>query len=115
MVPRTPARFIVCRYRGLNAPDPQSLAGSGIVRRGPRLRRVVRIYNALPRPPSGPIACPADWGREMIVHFRYRGRPDDLIHQHLSGCRFGTNGHRSVRINRRGERLLRLLRRIGTN
>lgn len=115
MVPRKPGRFVVCRYHGLNAPDPQSLGGSGIVRHGVRLHRVVRIYDALPAPPSGPIACPADWGREIIVDFRYPNRPDDLVRQDLTGCRFGTNGHRSVAMNRRGERLLRLLRRISAD
>ena len=112
LVPAGPTRFLVCRYSGLNVRNPESLAGSGVVRRGPRLHRVVRLYNRLPKAPPGPIVCPADTGRELTVQFRYRRRPDDLVWQSLSGCRFATNGHRSAEIDHRGERLLRLLRRI---
>lgn len=114
MVPRGPGQAVLCRYAGLNAPHPQALVGSGIVPgRDADLRRVVRIYNALPPPPAGPTACPADSGREITVKFRYRDRGSDFVNQELTGCRVGTNGHRSAWTwSKRGRSLLQLLREL---
>jgi hypothetical protein len=112
MVPRKPTRLVACRYAGLNAKDPQALQGYGIIPRGKSLHRVVRAYNKLPKP-SGPSACPADDGHEITMRFRYRHRPDAYVQQAMTGCRIGTNGHRSVTaFNKRGHRLLRLLRKL---
>lgn len=112
MVPREPTRLVACRYAGLNAKDPQALKGYGIIPRGKSLHRVVRAYNKLPKP-SGPTACPADDGHEITMRFRYRNRPDAYVQQAMTGCRIGTNGHRSVTtFNKRGHRLLRLLRKL---
>jgi hypothetical protein len=112
MVPRKSTRLLVCRYAGLNAEDPQALRGSGLAISGARIR-VVRAYNKLPKPPPKPVACPADTGREITMEFRYRHRPKAFLLQDMTGCRVGTNGHRSVTaLNGRGHRLLRLLRKV---
>jgi hypothetical protein len=112
LVPHRPSKFLICRYRGLKARHPGSLAATGFQRGGRRLRLVVQLYDRLPKAPARPIACSADDERVLTVQFRYRRRPDDLIQQSLSGCRFATNGHRTVAIDRRGRSLLRLLRRM---
>jgi hypothetical protein len=113
MVPRKPTRMFVCRYAGLNAKDPKALEGSGVIPPGGQLHRVVRVYDALPKPPSGVVSCPADDGHEITVRFRYRHRPNAYVRQDMTGCRIGTNGHRTVTaLNKRGNRLLRLLRKL---
>ena len=113
MVPRRPTRMLVCRYARPNAKDPRALEGSGLISRGKPLHRVVRAYDALPKPSSGPISCPPDDGREITIRFDYRHRPNALLRQDVTGCRIGTNGHRNVTaLNNRGRRLLRLLRKL---
>jgi hypothetical protein len=56
------------------------------------------------------MSCPADSGGKVLARFRYRGRPDDLVAQELSGCRLATNGHlmRSA-LSRPGPRLIELI------
>lgn len=114
MIPHGAGQAVLCRYAGLNARHPQTLVGSGIIPgHDADLRRVVRIYNALPRPPSGPTGCPADTGREITVKIRHRDRSNDFVKQDMTGCRVGTNGHRSAWTwSKRGNRLLHLLREL---
>jgi hypothetical protein len=115
LVPPKPRRLVLCRYAGLNDRhhDPGTLVRSHHVARRARIRRIARLFDWLKPPPEGPINCPADSGSKVLARFRYRGSPDDLVAQELSGCRFATNGH-LVRwaLSRPGPRLIDLLRRL---
>jgi hypothetical protein len=114
MIPHGTGQAVLCRYAGVNASDPHALVGSGIIpAHDADLRRVVRIYNALPPPPAGPTSCPADTGRAITMKIRHRDRGSDFIKQDVTGCRVGTNGHRSAWTwSKRGNRLLHLLRHL---
>jgi hypothetical protein len=113
LVPKGARGLIVCRYRGLNARRPGTLARSHRVTSSRRRHRVVRLFDALGRPPHGPIPCPADFGQEVLARFRYTNTPDDFVRQDLTGCRTTTNGHLTRwALSKQGSRLLHILHRV---
>ncbi len=110
-IPTGPSGLVVCRYRGIDANRPHSLAGSGELGRGRRLHRLVKLADRLEEPPAGPISCPADTGKQVVLRLGYRRLPDALVALQLDGCRFATNGPltRSTQ-SAAGDRLVHLLR-----
>src|ERR1700751_1038797 len=93
MVPGHPRRLLGCRYHGLNQPQrPGTLATSKTLPAG-------RIASDLNRAPivarNGPVpSCPADFGDQSLLIFRYPDRTQLLVTVETSGCLSATNGTR---------------------
>ena len=95
-VPSTPGALLVCRYHGLNQPQPEAtLASSAQFAPGP----IAAALNAQTAIPRGVVFnCPADFGETIVLIFVY----DDLrltISVGTSGCRFATNGDRTIHMD----------------
>jgi hypothetical protein len=99
LVPSGATIVHVCDYSGFTEPPPlpqtgpaHRLIGEGGVLDVARARRIADELNAIP-PRSGPIACPADFGNQLVAYFLYPSGVVDPVTIGLSGCQSITNGH----------------------
>lgn len=99
LVPPGARRLLVCSYSGFTEPGPMAnqgpahrLIGSGSLTNPARVSQLAVALNAIP-PRSGAIACPADFGNQLVAFFRYGSPPDDPVAVGLSGCQTISNGH----------------------
>lgn len=90
LVPGTPVVATVCRYYGLNLPEPAgTLAHSAVARDG--LDALVADLNA-GDPVTGIRFCAADFENLILVIVEYRSGPALRVLLDLSGCGTGSNG-----------------------
>ena len=75
---------------------------------GSELRRLQRILNDL-RPTRTGVFCPIDFGDRDLLVFAYPSHDRVEVSVRLSGCRFATNGRRTVSTNDRVRGTLRTL------
>ncbi len=99
LVPAGPTYATICRYSGLNPPpDPQTLVGVAEVV-GPRLGALVAFMDSPDRQViHNPeyFNCPSDDGRVDLVEFFYTLGPAARVWVDVTGCRFASNGVRTV-------------------
>jgi hypothetical protein len=96
LVPGNPQTALVCRYHGLNLPEPAgTLAQTATVRRG-----VADLATALnqgqPVDKSAMYNCPVDSGESMLITFTYPAGRTVVIQLHTRGCHIATNGTSAV-------------------
>jgi hypothetical protein len=83
----------LCRYRGLNPyPKRLRLLGSGTVRAASKVAHLGAELNALKALLTGPVACPADDGSQIVAYFRYRDGSRDVVRIQMTGCQVVSNG-----------------------
>jgi hypothetical protein len=95
MVSGHPASLLACRYYGLNQPQPEgTLASTARLSATP----TAALLNSAPvvDPKSPAPSCPAAFGDEILLIFRYRHPPDLWVTVQMSGCSFITNGARTA-------------------
>ena len=102
LVPRAPSSLLICRYNGLKNPAPISVPGkppfglvaSAHVTDQTKLTQFVQALNQIPvRNGSGPISCPADFDRDLVLYFGYgSGKPDYVYTVDIDGCQQITSG-----------------------
>jgi hypothetical protein len=114
LVPRGARGVLLCRYHGLNTRyEAGTLAYSRPVTKGKRVDRLAGELNALRPLGPGPIACPADFGANVMAFFHYTKAPDDAVSVELSGCSLVSNGQISrSAMQRPGPKLLRQVERL---
>jgi hypothetical protein len=83
----------LCRYTGLNDHPRLRIARATLVSRQVWITRLVRRFNALPPPPPGATACPADFGTEIVALLSYPDGHTVTISVNLTGCSSATNGN----------------------
>lgn len=100
LVPAGAVSVTLCRYRGLNDPDPRyvnELVSSITIADPGELQSLTDQFNTLPTTGpgvggTGPVGCPADDGSSLAVVFSYpSGAPDPVVVQ-PHGCSQATNG-----------------------
>jgi hypothetical protein len=83
LVPKKPTALALCRY----GPAPgYALEASRLVTKRKVVHRVASGLNALPKMPSGAIACPASDGSEIVVYAMYKRSATRIVHVALNGC-----------------------------
>jgi hypothetical protein len=104
LIPRGAIVLHVCNYSGFSEPPPlpqtgppHRLIGEGGVLERSHVARIAAQLDAIP-PQSGSIACPADFGNQLVAYFLYPSGVVDPVTVGLSGCESITNGH----VNRLG-------------
>jgi hypothetical protein len=112
MLVRPGARSVrLCRYAGLDAARPLRLTA----RRGePRsvAAELTSRFDALHAPPAGPVACPNDFGTEIVALFAYAHRRRIAVTVGLTGCPTARNGVLIADAARRAHGLLGRLERL---
>jgi hypothetical protein len=93
LVPGHPDTVQLCRYSGLNGHPPLMLLRTRVVTNAATVARLARGLDALPKPSTGTINCPADFGDAVIAVFGYRTGLPDPVTVALSGCGAVGNGH----------------------
>jgi hypothetical protein len=94
MVPGGPESLTACRYHGLNQPEPPgTLAGTSPL---PSSEFAKLLNGAKEVPPNAVYHCPDDFGEVIDLYFRYSGGSILEVRVPTRGCRFATNGDRSV-------------------
>jgi hypothetical protein len=97
LVPPGASSVALCRFRGLNDPNPShvsQLVGSAEVTAGTQVNSLEDQFNSLPAPPSGTVrVCPADDGSSLLASFAYGNSPPDLVLIRPNGCASATNGY----------------------
>jgi hypothetical protein len=81
----------LCRYSGLNARPRLNLIGARLVQSPSVIGGLVRDLDRLP-PFSGPIACPADDGSQIVLWLTYPSGHRVAVSVGLTGCDSVTNG-----------------------
>ncbi len=112
LVPSGPVRAAVCRYEGLDGPAAAgSLVRSHVVS-GPALDDLVALFNS----PQWQVitdpavySCPFDEGAVDDVWFMYTAGPSVVVSVDLAGCRFASNGVRTIAGNTLVQRLATLV------
>jgi hypothetical protein len=99
LVPPGPVYGTVCRYQGFNGTaKPGSLVRSHLLS-GAALTSVVALFDS-PRwqviTQPAVYNCPMDDGASDMVEFAYPTGPAARVRVALSGCRFASNGVRTV-------------------
>ena len=94
LVPVGPSAAVVCRYTGTGATPVRSFAVppsafAPLVAEMDSTRWQVITQPAV-------YSCPAWDGSEDLVRFAYPSGPDVTVAVDLGGCRFATNGTRTV-------------------
>ena len=110
LVPPGALSVTVCRYRGLNDPNPRyanQLVGSARVADAKQVQSLGDQFNSLPPPSGAPAACPADDGSSMLAIFEYSGSPADPVLVHPTGCSYATNGYTKGNVALKGGQTLR--------
>jgi hypothetical protein len=92
LAPDGAVSVLICRYSGLNASRPLSLAGSRRLREGAVLDRLIGRFRRLAPVPSGVTSCPDDDGSLATARFRYPDGTRVLVSVALYGCTVATNG-----------------------
>lgn len=101
LVPAGSVVVHVCNYSGFTEPPPlpqtgpaHRLIGEGGVLDRSRVARIANELDAIPpAPPGHGIACPADFGNQLVAYFLYPSGVVDPVTIGLSGCQSITNGH----------------------
>ncbi len=110
LVPLGPSSLSVCRYAGLNQPDAEGTLERSHVVTGPALTQFV-AYLDMPTwqvIPSGAIYnCPLSQGRVDLLRFDYPSGSGVTVTVDTDGCRFASNGERTVPGDAIGARLAR--------
>jgi hypothetical protein len=96
MAPGTPGHATVCRYQGLNDPQPRVRAKSVELTAPQAVRLATALNGAQQAKPGARYPCPADFGVYDLVLFDYtdRGPVDVLVA--ATGCTAASNGHRDA-------------------
>lgn len=95
MAPGQPESVLVCAYSGVNSDTPSSLQRSGTAGRE-ATRRLQRRLNSAQAADDGPYPCPMDDGSSFFSAFNYRQGGAQRVEIDRTGCRFATNGKRTV-------------------
>ena len=118
LAPAGASEIRLCRYSGLNAHPPRTLAGARLVKLGGLVAQLVKRFDGLPSGAPGAVACPADDASEIAALVSYPGGREVRISVALSGCLQVTNGSVNRTASgygphpRRGPRLLAELKRL---
>lgn len=110
LVPPGPSSLSVCRYAGLNQPVEAGTVEKSHVVIGPALAQFVAYLDMPTWPviPSGAIYnCPLSQGRVDLLQFDYPSGPGVTVTVDTDGCRFASNGVRTVAGDEIGARLAR--------
>jgi hypothetical protein len=93
-VPGHPNALLACRYHGFNQPQPvSSLAKSARVPPEP----IAAALNLAPRIQNAAVYhCPIDFGETILLLFEYPNGSRLTVSLALGGCRFASNGDRTV-------------------
>jgi hypothetical protein len=79
----------LCRYGAL----PSLLLQRSVLQTSLSLvSGLVRVFDRLPQPPPGPVACPADNGSQIVALVAYPAGQRVTISVDLTGCAIVTNG-----------------------
>jgi hypothetical protein len=100
LVPAGATSLLLCRYNGLPNPPPLNVPGkpafglvsSARVGDAARVARLASELDALPAGGDYAIACPADFGDDVVAYFGYPAGAEDPVTVDLSGCNTVTNG-----------------------
>jgi hypothetical protein len=99
LVPPGPSSLSVCRYAGLNQPATVGTLEQSHVVIGPALAQFVAYLNLPKWPviPAGAIYnCPLSDGRVDLLRFDYPSGPGVTVTVDMDGCRFVSNGVRTI-------------------
>lgn len=98
LAPPGAAAIRLCRYSGLNAHPPLTLAGGRLVRAPGLVAVLVADFDRLLAGSPGAVACPADDGSQILALLAYPGGRTVTISAGLTGCALVTNGsvHRTA-------------------
>ncbi len=92
LVPGTPTIATVCRYHGLNVPQPPGTLARSTVLRGD-VRGLATDLNAGEHlVPGARYNCPNDTGEGILLVFGYPGGGTVSVLIDLTGCSFADNG-----------------------
>jgi hypothetical protein len=93
MVPGQPVALLACRYVGLNGP-----ASPGTVARTARIAPAptAALLNGYPLASETIHSCPSDTGGVILLDFGYLDGSNLVVRVNTSGCRYATNGDRTV-------------------
>lgn len=93
-VPGRPNALLACRYHGFNQPQPVgALAKSASVPPEP----IAAALNLAPRIQNAAVYhCPIDFGETILLLFAYSNGSRLTVSLALGGCRFASNGDRTV-------------------
>ena len=83
----------LCRYSGLNAHPPLTLARAALHTSPSLVRRLVREFDRLPALGPGVLVCPFDDGSEIVALLSYPDRHAVAISVGLLGCATVSNGN----------------------
>jgi hypothetical protein len=92
-VPGRPVHLLACRFHGKNQPQPEgSFAGSATFPPA----AIAEALNQATVPNSDPINCPADAGE--VIRLRFVDANARILNVGIGtqGCRFASNGDRTV-------------------
>jgi len=94
MVPGHPNVLLACRYHGFNQPQPVgSLAKFARLSPAP----IARALNVLPPVPKDAVFhCLVDFDERILLFFAYPDGSRLTVKIEIGGCRFATNGDRTV-------------------
>lgn len=94
LAPPAAVTLRLCRYRGLNGPEPLLLARSRLITAPALLSHLSGELDALPRYPKSPAAtsCPSDDGSQVLALLAYPGGERVVVAAALTGCQAVTNG-----------------------
>jgi hypothetical protein len=111
LVPPGPDFATICRYGPIDARGAGTLRRSSVVA-NPGLRALVAFlssskWQVITQPQT--YMCPSDDGQADIVHLVYPSGPDVRVVVGLRGCRFASNGGRTVAGYAIGRRLAALV------
>jgi hypothetical protein len=115
LVPTGPTSLSVCRYAGLDQPDEAGTLERSHMVTG---RALAQFVADLDMPtwqviPSGAIYnCPSSQGRVDLLQFDYPSGPAVTVTVDTDGCRFSSNGVRTIAGDEIG---VRLSRWVGTD
>jgi hypothetical protein len=96
LVPGTPDVVTICRYAGLNDPNPGSLVKKATARQATATALAHALDTAKVFPSGTPYSCPADSGRTNLLMFGYTDGHQADVTMDTSGCRTASNGPRTV-------------------
>jgi hypothetical protein len=97
LVPGTPTALLACRYHGFNQPEPiGTLANAASFSPGP----IATGLDSQPAIPPGVVSnCPADFGETILLHFTYADDSTLTVSISTAGCRYASNGSRTVHVD----------------
>ncbi|HEX3647634.1 MAG TPA: hypothetical protein VHV49_04350 [Pseudonocardiaceae bacterium] len=96
IVPGTPDRAIVCRYAGLNDPDPHTLVKSATMGAAQAAALARTLDLGKPFPVGVAYNCGNDVGLIDLVRFGFPDGHGVDVQLDMTGCRTAANGEREV-------------------